>query len=247
MNYEYSLKTLITETNGVVEGQHVLTPGCKIIRRTANTVFTDKLFDLVNIDDCRPEYEQNAEFASRLTYLSFRKEENNSEEYNRHMVEDLGHLSVYSDYYVTFLIAGVTIETVLELVAHTEAKVSRLTTSKTKAMSETLYRVFGGEEEAIKKFTDLRDSYRKSDLFKNREIFNMFNLGTKVSALTFAMNLKDFHKFFIGRLPTNNEVELREIATMMCKQLHELYPLVIRDPSYYIGSNNNEKYGTDAK
>lgn len=246
MNYDFSLKTLIAETDGVVEGQYVVTPGCKIIRRTANMMSTDKLYDSLNIDDCRPEYEQNAEFASRLTYLSFRSQEGNSEEYNRKLAQDLGHLSVYGDYYVTFLIAGVTIETVLELVAHSEAKVSRLTTSKTKAMSDTLYRVFGDEDGPIQKFIDLRESYRNSDLFLSQEVYNMFNLGSKVSALTFCMSLKDFHKFFIGRLPQNNECELREIAAIMCNQLHDLYPLVIRDVTYYVGSHNAEKYTTDS-
>lgn len=45
------------------------------------------------------------------------------------------------NFVVTFLISGVTIETSLELVAHKEASVARLTSSKTHAMNLPLFRV----------------------------------------------------------------------------------------------------------
>lgn len=44
----------------------------------------------------------------------------------------------------TFLLAGISIETSLELVAHKEARVARLTSSKTKAMDLPLFRVQSG-------------------------------------------------------------------------------------------------------
>jgi hypothetical protein len=49
------------------------------------------------------------------------------------------------DWTATFLISGVAIETSLELVAHKEARVARLTSSKTAAMSYPLFRLQGDD------------------------------------------------------------------------------------------------------
>ncbi len=242
LDYQHSLRTLIEYAGGTIHDRFVLKPGCLMTQRTENMANLDALYHNLNIDTNQPKYEQNLEMRSRLTYLSFPNLPNNSQQFNYDMVTKYGHLSVVSDHNVTFLIAGVTIETALELISHTEAKVSRLTTSKTLAMSETFYRVFGQEQGAIEDFIQLRQKYLDAKVFPNLEIANMFNLGSKVTALTFSMNLKDYHKFFIGRLPTNNEQELREVATIMCQHLHGLYPLVIKAPVDYIKSSNHQKY-----
>lgn len=239
------LKTLIEQSGGVVNDIFVMKPGCQLIRTTSNCAGYEELYNLCNIDMTRPEYEQNAEFAARLTYMSFPSEKKSAQQFNEDMVKKYGHLSVYGDYYVTFLLAGITIETVLELVSTSEAKVSRLTTSKTRAMDETFYRIFPDEcineqMTIVKKFILLRN--KTKDFIKDREVVNMFNLGIKVGALTFSMSIKDFHKFFIGRLSANNEKEMKEICAIMCDQLHALYPLVIKTSAEYEIMTNHHKY-----
>jgi hypothetical protein len=59
------------------------------------------------------------------------------------MIKKLKHLSVYAGNDITFLIAGCSIETALEFIAHHESRVARLTSSKTRAMSDTLYSIIG--------------------------------------------------------------------------------------------------------
>ncbi len=49
--------------------------------------------------------------------------------------------AIQKDFQVTFLISGVSVETSLELIAHKEASVARLTSSKTNAMNLPLFRV----------------------------------------------------------------------------------------------------------
>lgn len=57
------------------------------------------------------------------------------------MVEHHQHLSVFSSVVVTFLVAGISVETTLEFVAHHEGDVARITSSNTKAMNDCYYRV----------------------------------------------------------------------------------------------------------
>lgn len=54
-------------------------------------------------------------------------------------------LAPHPDWIVTFLIAGVSVESSMELIAHGEARVARLTTSKTSAMSCPLFRLQGDD------------------------------------------------------------------------------------------------------
>ena len=67
--------------------------------------------------------------------------------------------------------------------------------------------------------------------------------GCKAVALTYTMSLKDFHKFFIGRCPkSGNEIEVRQLAKLMCDILHEEFPVIIKDFETYAGKSNGEKY-----
>jgi adenylate kinase family enzyme len=56
------------------------------------------------------------------------------------LLSDLG--IDHPDNLLTFLIAGISVETSLELIAHKEASVARLTTSKTNAMNYPFYRIY---------------------------------------------------------------------------------------------------------
>ena len=246
--YYTKMVSMIQQTGGEVKGQYVLSPGCGIIEETTITELGKLIFNEMNIDTDTAEYEQIAEFNGRLTYLSFRDEKKSSVDFNTKMTQELQHLSVYGSISVTFLLVGIALETSLELIAHTEAKVARLTSSATKAMDHPLY-VLGGspeEIEAQKKYLEKVDEVSKTCLKlddKFRETCNMLKPGTKATALTYTMVLKDYHKLFIGRLPIQgNEVGVREICERMCRQLSFRYPMVIKTPEEYQGKNNGEKY-----
>lgn len=258
MPYKDKLTKLILATGGELDesGLFVLKPGCCILNMTSELDKGKEIYQLFNIDMNRPVYEQRAEFKSRITYLSFTSKEPDSAEYNKKMVEEYQHLSVHTSTQIEFLIAGVTIETCLEFIAHREASVARLTSSKTKAMDETLYRLQGSvEEKAFQKklildFITLKQkleqSYQPRSLSENGiEFTNMLNICTKVNAFTYCMNLKDYHKLFIGRLSEHgNEQEVQEVCTLMCYQLHEHFPLLIRSPNDYYAMSNGLKYRT---
>jgi hypothetical protein len=247
---------LILAAGGELDETHsfVLKPGCLILNMTQETREGDAIYRLFNIDTHRPDYEQRAEFKSRMTYLSFPSEPRNAAEYNKKMAQEFQHLSVHSSTYVEFLIAGVTIETSLEFLAHSEAKVARLTSSKTKAMNAPLYRLQGSYEEQLAQkqlildFIHLKNKFEEQyvprELSSNgTELTNMLSLCTKVTAFTYTMNLKDYHKLFIGRLSEQgNELEVQEVCSRMCCILHERYPLVIRSPAEYYDMNNGTKY-----
>lgn len=235
---------LINDCGGTIEDNLFVTdPGCKIIHITKTTPFANELFEKLNIES-ENEFESIGEFNARLCYLSF-----NTNNLTDTLIS-LGHLSVYNDIHITFLIVGVSDEVMKEFVSHNEAKVSRLTSSKTNKQLETLYRIFGDDKsiqiqkEYTQNFIDLRQKYISHfDQKKTPEIANMFNLGTKASAFTFSMNLKDFHKLFIGRMPENgNENDIRLVCKKMCTVLHDLFPKLIRTFEWYEKTNNNEKY-----
>jgi hypothetical protein len=246
---------LIESGGGAVEdGLFVIEPACVLIATHELSPDGQQLLADLHIDRSRPPYEQFAEFNSRITYLSFpRQEGTSSEAYNRDMVEKHQHLSVHGATSGTFLLAGIALETSMELIAHGEAKVARLTSSKTRAMNEPLYRLLGSAEERelqrtfIRAFLELRSQFEEDcqprATLEGNEFFNLLNLGCKATALTYTMSLKDYHKLFIGRLPeAGNEHEVRDICARMCRILHERYPLVIRSPEEYGRTAHGEKY-----
>lgn len=159
---------------------------------------------------------------------------------------------------VTFLLAGVSLETSMEFIAHKEASVARLTSSKeadgskTSAMNVALFRVQGetarDQIEFLKDFLALYGSFEiRANPRKNWpngiEFFNMLKPGNKATALAYTMSLPDFHKLFIGRLaPHGNETEVQEVARRMCEQLHSMYPEVILSPEEYAQLGNGAKY-----
>ena len=245
---------LVERAGGIVQERlFVVKPGCMILAESQITPEAQGVFDCFNVDTSRPQYEQLAEWNSRLTYLSFPKEKKSADAFNKRMAREFQHLSVHAPWTVTFLLAGVCVETSHELCAHGEARVARLTTSKTKAMNATLYRIQGTPEERECQKAYIRQQLTTREQFEQahqpratengNELWNMTNCGSKATVLTYTMSLKDFHKFFIGRLnPAGNELEVQETCRLMCERLHDRYPLVIRTPDEYMGVNNGEKY-----
>ena len=229
--------------------------GVLLTKKSSVTNEALSLFKDMNLDSKLSETEQHSEFNSRLTYMSFRDEEESSKSYNEKMIKDFGHRGVYNDEIVTFLIAGSSIETMLEFIAHNEAKVSRLTSSKTAAQDYPLYRlrVKGLSEEFIKLQKNIINNFEESRL-KNREliekcnplereIFNVLNLGCKAVSFTITMSIKDWHKTLIGRLSNHGvESEMIEILETVTEKLILEYPYFFNTKEEYFKMGNDKKY-----
>ncbi len=244
---------LIKKAGGLVEEDLFVTKvGVLLTKKSSLSSQATELFNQLNIDTSVSESEQHAEFNSRITYLSFKNEKTSSIEYNRKMIQEYGHRSVYNDEYVTFLIAGCSVETMLEFIAHNEATIARLTSSKTNAQNETLYRI--QKTNLSPDFIEFQKSMVKEYL-KNiktmcnpkndieNEICNILNLGNKAVSFTITMNIKDWHKTMIGRLSNHGvEYEMLEIMENILEILKKEYPLFFNTKEEYYSMNNSKKY-----
>ena len=253
--FKKRLANIIEKTGGTIEEDLFVTkPGVIITEVTTSTNEGKELYELMNCG-YGDDYLQSAEFKGRLTYLSFKDGGSDLQEsmnFHHKMIHEAKHLSIYAGTYVTFLLAGVSVETSKELVAHREATVARLTSSATLAMSECLYRIQGKsvdhQKTMIKEFLKLRDANKEHWDKKaganseqlSTEFFNMLNLACKCVALTFTISVKDLHKLLIGRMASRgNETEVQEVCTMMCQLAHERFPEIINEPAAYRKIDDN--------
>ena len=245
-------KTLINNSGGLVNDIFVEKVGVLLTKKPTLTKEAKQLFDLINIDTLATDSEQHAEFNSRLTYMSFKDKKSSSTEYNRKMIQEYGHRSVYNDEVITFLVAGSGLETMLEFIAHNEATIARLTSSKTKSQNEPLYRLrlknFSEEfinlqKTMIKEMIELRKSNKKDFNEKEEEVFNTLNLGNKAVSFTISMSIKDWHKVLIGRLSGSGvEDELIEIVEIIADKLNSEYPHFFNTKEEYFAMGNAKKY-----
>lgn len=246
-------KKLIESANGIVNDIFVEKVGVVLTKKSMLTEEAQLIFDKMNIDEEESLASQHAEFNSRLTYLSFNEKKSSSKEYNKKMIHDFGHRSIYNDELATFLIAGCSIETLMEFIAHNEATVARLTSSKTKAQDDCLYRLQknGFSEE----FIELQKSMIKKIIFERslvdrvkfssneNEVFNIMNLGNKAVSFTITMSIKDWHKTLIGRLSNSGvELEMLEILNSITDILFSEYPYFFNTKEEYFKMGNNKKY-----
>jgi len=173
--------------------------------------------------------------------------------------ESISGLMPRDDISCTFLFSGITTETLLELLAHSEATVARLTTSRTTAMNAPLMVLDTHVDKEFQKHL-LTKLQQARDHFENtyhpREVtgsteekktqiewFNVSQPGSKATAATFTMKLSDYHKLFIGRLPqSGNENQIRQVLSRACDLLNKLYPDVISEYTTYAGATNHAKY-----
>jgi len=249
---------VILGAGGVVtDNLYVSKVGVMLTKKSSITPDAQKLFDRMNIDTEMSESQQHAEFNSRLTYLSFKEDPRSSANYHNMMIKELGHRSIYNDEIVTFLIAGCSIETMLEFMAHNEATIARLTSSKTKAQDHNLYRLrVDGQAEAfvktqksmIQMVEKMREEKRKT-INENdpveSEVFNILSLGCKAVSFTITMSIKDWHKTLIGRLSSHGvESEMIEILNDVTDILNIEYPDFFNTKEEYYAMGNETKYET---
>ncbi len=152
----------------------------------------------------------------------------------------------------TFLISGVAVETSMELVAHWEAAVARLTTSKTQAMSAPLYRIQDACGHSTKRYIEsvlnVRHAFESRENPLQRwgdnavELWNMTNPGNKTTTLLYTMKLSDFHTLCLGRLTSSgNELEVQEVVSRMLAQLKTIWPSFFMSREDYIRQGNGAK------
>lgn len=253
-SFQNKHKDLIELSGGIVKGIFVEKVGVMMTKRQQVTDEALELMSKMNIDDSSQPSEQHAEFNSRLTYLSFNDEKKCSESYHNKLIKELGHRSIYNDENITFLIAGCSIETMIEFIAHNEAKIARLTSSKTKAQDEVLYRIqtagftqdfIEHQKELVLKFLGIENEFKyHSKNPKENEIQNILNLGNKAVSFTISMSIKDWHKTFIGRLSDHGvENEMLEILEDVLAILKLEHPKFFNTSEEYYSMNNNKKYG----
>lgn len=168
----------------------------------------------------------------------------------------------------TFLVAGASVETMLEFVAHGEARVARLTSSRTAAMRHPLIRVLPDRDPAPQKayHTSLRSKRAQlrhqlrvppspwvgadSDATAGRgaeEIDNNAESAAKAAAFVITMSVLDWHKTLIGRCSREgNESDVVRIACTIADALHALFPAHIWPSERYRGAANSLKYAAAA-
>ena len=251
-SYQQFHRQLIEQAGGQVEDIFVLRTGVLMTKRSQITSAAAQLFETLHLDTTRADYEQHAEFNSRITYLSFPEEKQSAAAYHEKMIHQYGHRSIYNDEHVTFLIAGCAVETALEFIAHNEATIARLTSSKTKAQNAPLFKLLGNDPAFHEKQKQLIYNYIEAkeaapiahhQQAPNNEYWNLLHFGNKVVSFTITMSIKDWHKTLIGRLCYQGvETDLRPIMETIALQLKEAYPLFFDTVEAYYQLGNQEKY-----
>jgi hypothetical protein len=233
----------------------VTRPGVMAVTETpVLTPQAQKLFADMALDVEEPAYAQMVHFKTALTNLTFPETGKDTAGFIDKVVGKAAHRSVTNDIKPVFLVAGVALETSLELIAHHEGDVGRLTSSATNAMNFPLYEISGTPLERLMQKREilahvLRENSADAALNRRllsddgKEYVNRLHPACKVTALTYSMGLKDYHKLFIGRFaPIGNEKGIQDVCLRMCEHLHAAYPLIIAEPDWYRKQNNAKKY-----
>lgn len=128
---------LLKHSNAVFEDKFIREIGVIVLNNHDGlTEEAINLFEDLNIDLSQGTFLALSEFNSKITYLSFNSKR---EDYHDFIINKLKHLSPYSLNTPTVLVVGCSIEGSLEIIAHNEAKIARLTSSKTNAMNNPYF------------------------------------------------------------------------------------------------------------
>eukprot|EP00004_Rigifila_ramosa_P018923 TRINITY_DN4766_c0_g1_i1.p1 TRINITY_DN4766_c0_g1~~TRINITY_DN4766_c0_g1_i1.p1 ORF type:complete len:352 (+),score=104.91 TRINITY_DN4766_c0_g1_i1:485-1540(+) len=176
---------------------------------------------------------------------------------------DFSSSTAGGDQLVSFLVAGCSIETMLEFVAHGEFSVARLTSSRTQAMSLPLFAlVDAGEAE--------RASARSSIAVQMSQTKKLLRAGagssvpvrgesktdtevrnttsfpcSKAAVFCLTGRLSAFHQMLIGRLSgEGNELTVVQVAARIADELHAHFPAAVQPAAWYRQARNSDKYRT---
>lgn len=222
MDYMTTLEELIHLTGGtVIHHRYVTKFGVMMTSRTIDFI-PDEIAETFHLSTEQKAMELNA----KLTYINSKA---TSADYVENIFRVRGEKSIANNIHITFLIAGIKEETVLELASST-ANISRQTTSKTKSATDMLY-VIQDESDIpyIEKFLSLRETWKSRFNLTNKKDYtleraNEFNLCTKALSITMSMSLQDWSNYLSRKINKGYEYELEMVCIEIRKQLYELYP-----------------------
>lgn len=192
------------------------------------SVVSQEVLDLFNVDDNLDSPYKILELNSKITYLNTCKQSPN---YIEHIYNDLGHISISNNLHVGFIIAGVSGETLLEFTSSI-ANISRLTTSRTLSMEDTLYTIYDDiDKKYINQFISIRNEYlkeRKNNILNKRtkndiEIANKFNLFTKAMSFTISMSLDNWKWYLDSKISNDYEIEFKNVCIEIKNILKKTY------------------------
>lgn len=215
-------RTLVQLAGGKVDDRIVTKVGISVLYDFGLTADGNRIlnhFAQLRKDDYdggkMSDFHRLVDFAARITYLSYHK---TSAKELRQKLKEKGHLSVYDMHGVAVLVAGCSLECILELVSNRLNRSCRLTSSKTIAAIDTLYSN-SIDQKWLTKFLALRSNFLESTDY-NLETKNLFNLSAKAGYTVISMGLRDWYFVLNGRLKDPDlEEEVREVLTAILDQL----------------------------
>ena len=222
MNKLKIAKQLVTLSGGKVNNRIVEKVGVSVLydyKLTAEGKKIIEYFAQIRNDDFdggkMTDFHRLVDFSARITYLTYDK---TSAVELRNKLNALGHLNVYDLNGVAILVAGCSLECILELVSNRLNRSCRLTSSKTKAAIETLYSK-QIEPVWLEQFLALRADFLEKTT-NSLESSNLFNLSAKCGYVVISMGMRDWNFLLKARLRDQDlEEELREVLTEIQEQL----------------------------
>lgn len=157
---------------------------------------------------------------------------------------------------VTFLISGITIDSVTDLIINNETKIIKLTSSDTEAMINPLYYIFSSTNKnqldvEIQKNIIKYNQSVKSQIIRNETnsvLLNISNSASKCTIITYSITLKELNKLFLEN-SKSPKFELANIINKMNILTHARYPNLIHSVSDYLNmtifSKNNRIFVND--
>lgn len=199
------MEKLLQFTLASVHGKYVTTCGIRVLKHTDVIQGIDELVETFNIDSNQSDETILAEFAARITYCSWPKGAYDPIQYHAKLQ---GHSGVYELKETAILIAGCSIECILELVSNRSNRSCRVTSSRTKAMRDTYYACSNPIMIPwINKFLELRAEFLTTNSTMELETLNQYNLCSKAGAILISMNNHEWKQLIDGRLSPNSHCE----------------------------------------
>ena len=202
-------KKLIQSLGGKTLGNMVLKPAVNLIGKT-EAINTQPLINSldVNSDPNKSLLDINA----KLSYLNFKP---TPKDFAEKILIDRKHYNIGGNIHYSFIVAGVSLATLLEFTSST-AQISRVTTSATNAMNKTLYVGNTKDILAIESFVNLRNAV--VDCENSIEKNNSYNLETKAVTFTVDYSIGDW-LWYIEKIKTSNEIEFIQVLKEIERQL----------------------------
>lgn len=194
---------LVNNFDGAVEaGRFVSRTAVEPIAATRLNESGQRLLEKFGVSRWMHEPEAIAALSARHTYLSKSPTDTDPAEYVAKIIA-AGERSIGRSSSVLHLISGISIPSVIELIRR-GGEISRLTTSKTKTMTNPCYRLFGApathsyQREAVARFLELKHRFEPDwndcpDSAHAIELWNICNLQSKTITLLHSMNQTQLH------------------------------------------------------